>query len=41
LIDNSVLGPLTVRFNSLENPQARVGLSVSFGYMIFSQKSID
>jgi NTE family protein len=40
-IYNSVLGPLTVRFNYLENPQARVGLSVSFGYMIFSQKSID
>jgi NTE family protein len=41
LIYNSVLGPLTVRFNYLENPQARVGLSVSFGYMIFGQKSGD
>uniref|UniRef100_UPI0040473D44 patatin-like phospholipase family protein n=3 Tax=Roseivirga sp. TaxID=1964215 RepID=UPI0040473D44 len=41
VIYNSVLGPLTVRFNYLENPQARVGLSVSFGYMIFGQKSLD
>jgi NTE family protein len=41
IIYNSILGPLTARVNYLENPEARVGLSLSFGYMIFSQRSLD
>jgi NTE family protein len=41
LIYNSVLGPLTMRMNYLENPTARVGLSLSFGYMIFGQKTLE
>lgn len=41
LIYNSVLGPLAIRMNYLENPEARVGLSLSFGYMIFGQKSLE
>ncbi|WP_339610171.1 hypothetical protein [uncultured Roseivirga sp.] len=41
LIYNSVLGPLTFRVNYLENPTSSLGLSLSFGYMIFNQRSIE
>ncbi|WP_323755481.1 patatin-like phospholipase family protein [Roseivirga sp.] len=41
LIYNSVLGPLTFRLNYLENPTSSLGLSLSFGYMIFNQRSIE
>lgn len=41
LIYNTVLGPLTFRMNYLENPNSSLGLSLSFGYMIFNQRSID
>ncbi|KYG84523.1 hypothetical protein AWW67_05275 [Roseivirga seohaensis] len=41
LIYNSVLGPLTFRVNYLENPTSNLGLSLSFGYMIFNQRSIE
>jgi NTE family protein len=40
LIYNSVLGPFVLRINYLENPKAKVGMSLSFGYLIFNQKSI-
>lgn len=39
-IYNTVLGPVTFRLNYLEDPKARVGVSLSFGYMIFGQRSL-
>ncbi|MGW8121778.1 patatin-like phospholipase family protein [Roseivirga echinicomitans] len=41
LIYNSILGPFTFRVNYLENPTSSLGLSLSFGYMIFNQRSMD
>ena len=40
-IYNSILGPFTFRVNYLKNPESHLGLSLTFGYLIFNQKSIE
>ena len=39
LVYRTILGPLSVRFNYFEASQARFGLQLSFGYLIFNQNS--
>lgn len=39
LIYNTILGPISLRFNYYEEDKARFGLMLSYGYIIFNQKS--
>ena len=39
LVYNSLLGPVSLRFNYYEDDISRFGLMLSFGYLIFNQKS--
>jgi len=39
LVYNTLLGPMSLRFNYYEDDRSRFGLMLSFGYLIFNQKS--